>query len=245
MIIQQGITNELFTYHHILKKYYLIVEDTLAAIDVGNQLRIAKDSIRIQDIQADLELIQSQELLVNAEQELIAMNRLKEITARKIANRNALYYALIALIGVLAFLLISMYRSASLRRFAERELLLQKNQIEYQNKKITDHNDELIQQNKTLKEQSNELETQNDHVKALNKRLELDVSLRTEKINQQNKELTSLAYHNAHLVRAPLMNVLSLVDLLKITEMDDPSRNGLVNNLRKSIDKLSKVILEY
>lgn len=74
--------------------------------------------------------------------------------------------------------------------------------------------------------------------------LENKVQERTEELELKNKKLIDLAFHNSHIFRAPLTNIIGLAEMLK-PSMDEKELEGLMTNLKKSayqLDKASKAI---
>jgi len=101
---------------------------------------------------------------------------------------------------------------------------------------LTAANDELQRLNKELLGSNNE-------IKELNENLEKMVKERTDKINDQLKQLTRYAHMNSHEVRAPLARMLGLLQLIK--REDDPDQlRELLQLLFNSSTELDIVIKE-
>jgi len=101
---------------------------------------------------------------------------------------------------------------------------------------LTAANDELLRLN-------NELQSSNGEIKELNENLEKIVKERTEKINDQLKQLVRYAHMNSHEVRAPLARMLGLLLLIK-REDDEQQLKALLDMLYNSSTELDLVIKE-
>lgn len=90
--------------------------------------------------------------------------------------------------------------------------------------------------NQTLKEQRKEIEE-------INNSLEERVKERTEKLEKQNKQLTEYAFINAHLLRAPVCNILGLIDLLKNHEFNQDQLE-IIKFLDDSTKELDEMVMK-
>jgi PAS domain S-box-containing protein len=70
-----------------------------------------------------------------------------------------------------------------------------------------------------------------------------DIELLSEDLDKSHKTLDKVAYHQAHIVRAPLANILGLINLLKSVELDGNITN-IVTMLEESSAKLDGVVHE-
>lgn len=93
--------------------------------------------------------------------------------------------------------LVCMAIHSSERKQFEREILVQREQILEQNKKLVSYADEI---------------------KLINQSLEDRVAERTAALHEQNKQLTEYAFVNAHLLRGPLSRILGLAEVIRQTQ---------------------------
>lgn len=106
--------------------------------------------------------------------------------------------------------------------------------IAYSSKLLKNRYDEafimLAVQNNELTDKANEIEAQNEELQQsqeklseLNSHLEQIVEERTAQVKQQNQQLISYAYTNAHHLRGPVARLLGLVQLSKMeTDLNYP-----------------------
>lgn len=123
----------------------------------------------------------------------------------------------VVLFGVMSFIL-----------YKQRE---QKNEANYLLKL---RNEEINKQKDALEESAREL-------KDLNLNLEKKVEQRTQVINKKNQKLREYAFMNAHNVRGPLTNILSLTQLLETLNSKDDHKE-IIRHLHSSAEKLDNVI---
>lgn len=76
-------------------------------------------------------------------------------------------------------------------------------------------NAEIQSQKEHISQQAEELQKVNGQMKNMNESLEELVLERTKKIESQNQKLREYAFSNSHEVRAPLANLLALIELTK------------------------------
>lgn len=95
--------------------------------------------------------------------------------------------------------------------------------------------------NEEVSKQKEALLVQAQALQHLNQTLEDKVAERTCIINEKNAKLREYAFMNAHNVRGPLTNILSLTDLLNTLGIEGEERE-LIKHLQASAEKLDKVI---
>ncbi|SMD32208.1 hypothetical protein SAMN04488029_0550 [Reichenbachiella faecimaris] len=100
--------------------------------------------------------------------------------------------------------------------------------IETQNQYLDRLNQELSIKNELLSNQQQQ-------IKSIQNNLEELVHERTLELENRNKELETYAYDNAHVVRRPLSNILSLLDIL-----NEEDREGIQKSQLKDIQKNAK-----
>ncbi|SNT28184.1 hypothetical protein SAMN05421640_3155 [Ekhidna lutea] len=104
-------------------------------------------------------------------------------------------------------------------------------------------NDELTLKNTQIENQSKELESANYEIRLINANLEKAVNKRTKKLLDQATQFQMFSFKNSHELRAPLANVMGIIELLKDAE-SQAEINELLVLLNKSCEDLDKVVHE-
>ena len=102
----------------------------------------------------------------------------------------------------------------------------------------------------TVKNQQKHIEQQNQKLKEgkkeivrVNSSLEHRVEERTEQLEKQNEQLLEYAFINAHLLRAPVCNILGLIDLLKNYEFSEDQMD-IIKFLDTSTKELDEMVMK-
>lgn len=106
--------------------------------------------------------------------------------------------------------------------------------IEAQNQNLDKINTELQIKNQLLSNQQ-------EQIRHIQNNLEELVHERTLELENRNKELEAYAYDNAHVVRRPLSNILSLLDILNQEDNDGVSKDQL-KEIRTKASNLDEVV---
>ena len=128
-------------------------------------------------------------------------------------------------------------------------------QVQIQKLEIIKLNDELVHkikliedQNLLLNYQQKEISEINDNLKArqkeileINQHLEERIAQRTSDLKMRNRQLEEYAFINAHLLRGPMCSILGLIHLLEIDQNGD-SGHPIVEHLKKSSKDLEKIV---
>lgn len=120
-------------------------------------------------------------------------------------------------------------------RFASKNLAL----IESLERK----NQELMSKNGQIEEQSKELELANYEIRLINSNLEKVVNKRTKKLLDQATQFQIFSFKNSHELRAPLANVMGVLDLLRDAQTQQETRQ-LLELLNQSCRDLDKIVHE-
>ena len=104
-------------------------------------------------------------------------------------------------------------------------------------------NAELLEKNTQIESQAKDLETANYEIKVVNENLEQVVDKRTKELLDQSIQFQLFSYKNSHELRAPLANVLGVLDLLKGAESHQEIKQ-LVDLLNKSCKDLDRIVHE-
>jgi len=138
----------------------------------------------------------------------------------KVKQQTTLIISIIIVVILLLSIVIALYKQRKVQKLANR--LLQ-------------------EKNEEIEQQSEEMAQLNDNLKSLNENLENKVRKRTEKLTEQNEVLSHYAYINAHELRAPVANILGLVNLLDKTELNSREKD-LLAHLKIASARLDLVI---
>lgn len=173
-----------------------------------------------------LSQIQQQNELLTKENRL----RINELHTSnlKIQRQNAIQFALIVCLMFAVITAIFWYRF-NLKKQRTIKLLRQLN-------------DEVIQQKEKIASQAQELEKVNAEMKHMNESLEVLVKERTQKIESQNQKLREYAFSNSHEVRAPLSNLLGLINVSKLEGMTPEELDEILEKIYISALDLDSVI---
>jgi signal transduction histidine kinase len=110
-------------------------------------------------------------------------------------------------------------------------------EVERRTAELTVANNELLSLNEELK-------SSNENIRQLNENLDRMVRERTDKINDQLKQLSRYAHMNSHEVRAPLARMLGLIQLIRHDNTTEKEKNKLIGFLYDASNELDKVIKE-
>lgn len=99
----------------------------------------------------------------------------------------------------------------------------------------------LYTSNQQLLTLNEELTASHEEVRSLNDNLEKIVLSRTERINEQLKQLEKYAYMNSHEVRGPVARILGLIDLIQMEE-NRMILGELISKLSLASEELDAVI---
>ena len=117
----------------------------------------------------------------------------------------------------------------------------QRSQQQEANKELHEKNEYIAQQNSEIQSQAVKLKKLNDNLENLNVNLEDKIRLRTEMLEKRNVALANYAFIHAHELRAPVANILGLVELLKHSQLPEESAE-IVRHLHTATSQLDEVI---
>lgn len=109
-----------------------------------------------------------------------------------------------------------------------------RNRLSSQNDSLNDVNLEL-----TIKRQ--QLVSQQEEIQRIKNNLEELVHDHTMLLEEKNRQLADYAYDNAHIVRAPLSNILGILSILSLKK-DTSFDQGKIESIQNSANELDKVI---
>lgn len=186
-----------------------------------------KDSIFNSESRAEINKLSVQYDLAQKEKERLRLDLNQSLLANKIKNRTQ-FLILLTVALIISIVLIIYLRSKSIQlKTAHFKLKQQKEEIEQKQQKISSKSLELAKVNKELHN--------------LNNNLEQRVMERTQKLNERNRQIAEFTYYNSHKLRAPVANVLGLINVMELTK-DGKTDPIVLNHLKTSAMELDKVI---
>ncbi|WP_420582602.1 tetratricopeptide repeat protein [Reichenbachiella sp.] len=218
-----------------LHKIYANRGDNKKAYEQAVTYMAYKDSLYNRQKLEYVTQLEAKHRLSQIEQEnqlLLKENQLKanELQASnlKIARQNAIQFALVICL-VFALLTAFFWYRFNIKKQKTIKLL----------RKL---NDEITSQKEQIARQAKELAQVNGEMKNMNESLEVLVKERTKKIESQNKKLRDYAFSNSHEVRAPLSNLLGLINVSKIQGMTPEEQEEIIEKIYISALDLDSVI---
>ncbi len=118
-------------------------------------------------------------------------------------------------------------------------LVFFKMHFDKERKQLTERNDQLKIINQELNKQSEELRTNNEEIQSIRNNLEEIIEERTKQLERENNRMVEYSFINAHLVRAPIANIMGLTNYI-LEEEQRSDRN--LEELNKSVNELDEVI---
>lgn len=130
------------------------------------------------------------------------------------------------LAGIVAWIL---YRQQ--RRIAEVNLVLNQKNAEIHDQKLE------------IESQANELQLLNQELSDLNRSLECRIEEKTRQVMKQNQKLIQYAHANAHQLRAPVVSIMGLLNLIEKLQLPDQEQ-VMINHLLKCAKELDQITRE-
>lgn len=113
-------------------------------------------------------------------------------------------------------------------------MLFFKYNFDAERSKLEEKNEQLERVNNELSAQTEQLQMTNDEIQAIRDNLQEKVIERTQKLEEENKRLLEYSFINAHLVRAPIANIIGVTELNE----NDPK----LEEVRKGILEMDEVV---
>jgi len=188
-----------------------------------------KDSIYSSESRAEINKLSIQYNLAEKEKESYKLAFEQSQLTNQIERRTQ-YLILLGIVLIFSFVLIFYLRNKGNQlKNAHLKLKQQKEEIEEKQAKISSKSLALAKVNKELHN--------------LNNNLEQRVMQRTQKLNERNQQIAEFTYYNSHKLRAPVANVLGLINVMELTK-DGKIDPLLLNHLKTSAMELDKVIFK-
>lgn len=127
------------------------------------------------------------------------------------------------LIGIMAWVLYRQHRK-----------ILEVNHI------LRSKNEEIEQQKLEIESQAEKLKELNLELSELNKSLENRIEIRTNQLKNRNQKLAEYAYMNAHQLRAPIVSIIGLMNLIEKIDLPNDDR-VMIEHLVKCSKKLDEI----
>jgi tetratricopeptide (TPR) repeat protein len=122
-------------------------------------------------------------------------------------------------------------------------LLRQRKKILEVNGLLKDRSDEINRQKEEIQSQAQELTKLNGQLQTMNRSLEDRIEERTHLLRRQNEKLAGYAHVNAHLLRAPIVSILGLLNLIEKIQLSSDDQ-VLIRHLQKCGQDLDKITRE-
>lgn len=115
--------------------------------------------------------------------------------------------------------------------------------FDMERKNLTLKNEELETLNKSLAEQTAQIEQTNSEIQTIRDGLQEKVIERTKKLEEENKKLLEYSFINAHLVRAPMANIIGIAELNSNDPNFEKIREGILE-MDEVVRKIADVLKE-
>jgi hypothetical protein len=206
-----------FEYVQILKE----LNKHLEAFDLLEYLYLKSDSLnRENELKQNTLLLEKIEEL-SSRQEIKLLKQEAELKDKISVQKN--YLILLGIIGFTLITAFSIYLRLKLRNI---EAL--NNALSKEKEKVSQKSNLLLEANKKLED--------------FNAELEQKVFERTKEIAARNEQLEEFAFFNAHIYRAPVANLLGLIDLYD-KEKNEKEKEQIIALIKDSIHKLEEAAI--
>ena len=111
-------------------------------------------------------------------------------------------------------------------------LFRQRKQIMSVNELLNDRNKKVQKQKEEIDSQARKLINLNEQLQTMNRSLEDRIEERTHLLRLQNEKLAAYAHANAHHLRAPIVSILGLLNLIEKIQLS-PDDQVLIKHLQK------------
>ena len=119
-------------------------------------------------------------------------------------------------------------------------LLRQRKQILEVNSLLKDRSNEIGIQKEEIESQAKKLKNLNNQLQTVNRSLEDRIEERTHLLRKQNEKLAEYAHANAHHLRAPIVSILGLLNLIEKIELHKDDQL-LIRHLQKCGQDLDRI----
>ena len=117
-----------------------------------------------------------------------------------------------------------------------------KKHFDRERNQIKEHNEQLDSINEELYAKREKLISQQKEIKMIKENLEELIHEHTIELEKRHKKLADYAYDNAHLVRAPLSNILGIVELMKEEIPNSSTQYENLNLIKENAAELDRIV---
>jgi signal transduction histidine kinase len=121
-------------------------------------------------------------------------------------------------------------------------LIIFKLALDRERSDLETQNQQIDKLNLEMSTKSAELEDYNKEIKLIQQNLEILVNKRTEQLHEENKKDLEYSFINAHLVRAPITNILAITQHLKDPKLKELEKRALA--LDDTVRKIGRILSE-
>jgi len=121
-------------------------------------------------------------------------------------------------------------------------IVLLKKHFDSERNQIKEHNTQLDNINDELNAKREKLISQQDEIKRIKENLEELIQEHTVELKKRHSQLADYAYDNAHLVRAPLSNILGIVELMKEELSSNSPQFENLDQINKNASELDRIV---
>lgn len=213
----------------ILAKTHFAMGDYRSAYQYFEERYRTLREVNRQDKNAQVAEMMARYEAAKKEKEITRLNLEKnqaDLEATKFRQRNSLLIAGFLLLLIVAA---SLYFVATVRARSNRELSRLNHELEASNHEIAAKSEEISKQKKKLEEQ-------NEQISNINHKLELLVAERTADLRQTNIELDTFLYQSSHAMRAPVLRLVGLFELVE-NEQDPKTRQELADSITFTLNR--------
>lgn len=186
-----------------------------------------KDSIFNEETRSEINKLTIQYDLSQKEKAALRLELEQNILTNKVNSRSR-FLIFMGIILILAiFLIFTLLKQSKSMKTAHDKLSSQKNEIENKQKELSKKSLDLANANKELY--------------AFNQNLEERIIAESQKLSKRNMQISEFTFFNSHKLRAPVANVLGLINVLELTK-DGKLDKTILLHLKTSAMELDKVI---
>lgn len=138
------------------------------------------------------------------------------------------------------------------RRKRLQQIISQRTQeLQLKTNEITAQNEELVSQSETLNSQNNLLEKKTRELESIKTNLENEVKKRTndlvninKQLVEQNTKLEQFSFIIAHNLKAPIARFLGLIQLSKMKDQSEESKQNYLQLMKESAHELDHIVID-
>jgi tetratricopeptide (TPR) repeat protein len=221
-------------------------------LQITNYLNQSKLFVELGDLRKGLTALEKHVALKDTiyhekrREEIARLQALFETGARDIENQQlkATHALQDAQIRTQRLMLVALTAALAASALMGYVLFRQRKRVAEVNNLLRDKTTEIQTQKEEIEHQSAELKHLNDQLQDLNKSLESKIEERTQRLTWQNQKLNEYAHANAHQLRAPVVSILGLLQLIERLDLpaDDKVLIGQLQVCGRDLDRITRMI---